>query len=251
MGKLREEGELADRIYAALEKGSSASARSRLRIKLEDLGDSVDDELELFKVFHKVFRQDKALDEAMEELGFGKISEFNLLEHSAEQGLLVQGFSTMYETYFGAEGVGSQKHFLHQNTGNLVKIKLADDGGSRMRVNVHAGRKLVVRDIISSDPYCVLSYSDPGYDQVQRRKTEVVKRNLSPVWKTAMDFKSVTSGGKILIEVWDQDMIGEDDFMGRVVISMSEINFAEGKHDWFALEGVQSGEIRVRIAFLD
>ncbi|KAM0032394.1 putative C2 domain-containing protein [Helianthus debilis subsp. tardiflorus] len=45
-----------------------------------------------------------------------------------------------------------------------------------LRVHIHRGVNLAVRDVTSSDPYVIIRMGK------QKLKTRVVKKNINPVW---------------------------------------------------------------------
>jgi CRP-like cAMP-binding protein len=56
-------------------------------------------------------------------------------------------------------------------------------------------------------------------------KTKVMWRNLRPQWNETMQFEigqtPRPSDAVVLVEVYDKDMVGQDDFMGRVIIKVA------------------------------
>jgi serine/threonine protein kinase len=57
-------------------------------------------------------------------------------------------------------------------------------------------------------------------------KTDVVKNSLSPNWISGnclFHGEMPEEGGCLLIEVWDKDMVGSDDFLGQTVINYEEL----------------------------
>ena len=90
-------------------------------------------------------------------------------------------------------------------------------------------------------------------------KTEVLWRNLKPMWNVHFQIEigphPNPKGGVVMVEVYDSDIIGDDDFMGRVVLKMSELP-ARPKTKWYPLlhrslsekqGGLQvSGEVKMR-----
>ena len=72
-----------------------------------------------------------------------------------------------------------------------------------------------------SDPYYYI-YRLVGQNKIKIYKSEIIKKNLNPVWKTAyidldnLDSNCLASDEKYLIEVYDYDKYGSDDFIGSV-----------------------------------
>ena len=120
----------------------------------------------------------------------------------------------------------------------------------RLDLVIISGRDLVVSDrkTLSSDPYCYVSCG-----KSKRLRTKIKYQTLQPVWGELFKFKKPMDGGdvgltgrdQVTIEVYDYDEIGNDDFMGKVVIDLSYvidkmgyIDKAGSTHmEWFALGG--------------
>ncbi|GFY86727.1 calcium-dependent lipid-binding (CaLB domain) family protein [Actinidia rufa] len=71
-----------------------------------------------------------------------------------------------------------------------------------LRIHVHRGINLAIRDVRSSDPYVV------------KLKTRVVKKNLNPEWNEDLTLSISDSNIPIKISVYDKDTFSLDDKMG-------------------------------------
>nr|TKW22452.1 hypothetical protein SEVIR_4G229600v2 [Setaria viridis] len=83
-----------------------------------------------------------------------------------------------------------------------------------LKVKVIRGTKLAVRDLISSDPYVVLTLGQ------QKAKTSVIKRNLNPVWNEELKLSVPQKYGPLKLEVFDHDLLSRDDKMGEAEIDL-------------------------------
>ncbi|CAN6177584.1 unnamed protein product [Urochloa humidicola] len=83
-----------------------------------------------------------------------------------------------------------------------------------LKVKVIKGTKLAVRDLISSDPYVVLTLGQ------QKAKTSVIKRNLNPVWNEELKLSVPQKYGPVKLEVFDYDLLSRDDKMGEAEIDL-------------------------------
>lgn len=83
-----------------------------------------------------------------------------------------------------------------------------------LKVKVLSGTNLAVRDMLSSDPYVVLTLGK------QRVQTSVVTSNLNPVWNEELKLSVPESYGALKLEVYDQDMLSADDVMGEAEIDL-------------------------------
>ncbi len=79
-------------------------------------------------------------------------------------------------------------------------------GGYTLIVRVESGRNMVIRDILTSDPYCILRYKDPGYAKVQEKRTSTCHSTLNPTWGEKLFFMDVGPRGRLKLEVWDEDL---------------------------------------------
>ncbi|KAL6839477.1 hypothetical protein ACP4OV_030747 [Aristida adscensionis] len=83
-----------------------------------------------------------------------------------------------------------------------------------LKVKVIRGTKLAVRDLISSDPYVILTLGQ------QKAKTKVIKRNLNPVWNEELKLSVPQHYGPLRLEVFDYDMLSRDDKMGEAEVDL-------------------------------
>ncbi len=239
------EDQLAQIFHSVLSQRAKTPTVRRLQIRLREA--NAKDELNQYKLLHQACQNDPELDRAFEIAGVGLISAVDPLSLQPRRGDFVQAFNRMIETWWTEDGTrGSARRGLAQ--ANLQRLMPKPiKGGQSVRVYVHAGKTLIVSDLISSDPYCVLTYKDPTHDIVQRHKTPVQRNTTSPRWNEPLSFEGITPDGILKIEVWDHDTIGEDDFMGSVEIHMGTVDLQNGTHGWYTLEGVASGQLRVQI----
>ncbi|XP_068648355.1 GTPase activating protein 1-like [Aristolochia californica] len=78
-----------------------------------------------------------------------------------------------------------------------------------LKVRVVRGINLAVRDIRSSDPYCVLRMGNK-----LKLKTGVIKHNVNPEWNEELTFSVAEPIMPIKIQVYDKDTFTQDDSMG-------------------------------------
>lgn len=123
----------------------------------------------------------------------------------------------------------------------------------RLDVRVIKARNLRAMDSNGfSDPYVKLQLGK------QRFKTKVVKMNLNPAWD--QEFSFVVGDGRDVLKfyVYDEDMLGIDDFLGQVKVSLEDVlaaeNFSLGTR-WYQLlpksksdKAVDCGEICVAMS---
>ncbi|KAM1157875.1 hypothetical protein TB2_027994 [Malus domestica] len=86
-----------------------------------------------------------------------------------------------------------------------------------IKVNVVRGTNLVVRDMVTSDPYVILAL---GHQSV---KTRVIKNNLNPVWNESLMLSIPDHIPPLKVLVYDKDTFKADDFMGEAEIDIQPL----------------------------
>ncbi|KAK7405508.1 hypothetical protein VNO78_06871 [Psophocarpus tetragonolobus] len=89
-----------------------------------------------------------------------------------------------------------------------------------IKVNVVKGTHLAVRDVMTSDPYVILSL---GHQSV---KTRVIKNNLNPVWNESLMLSIPENIPPLKVLVYDKDTFSTDDFMGEAEIDIQPLVIA-------------------------
>ncbi|KAF9309743.1 hypothetical protein BG003_009387 [Podila horticola] len=115
-----------------------------------------------------------------------------------------------------------------------------------------------------SNPYIKLAVGGHKF------ATQVIRKNLDPVWDAAFDFEIEAQSlpDQITLMFWDKDRWGRDDFLGRVNIPFEaasiwadgkpkHFNDAENEAMWFKLASMPgkfskiTGEVEVKLGFFD
>ncbi|KAA8537320.1 hypothetical protein F0562_026993 [Nyssa sinensis] len=86
-----------------------------------------------------------------------------------------------------------------------------------IKVNVVRGTNLAVRDMMTSDPYVILSL---GHQSV---KTRVIKSSLNPVWNEQLMLSIPEHIPFLKLLVYDKDTFSTDDFMGEAEIDIQPL----------------------------
>ncbi|XP_071708846.1 probable ADP-ribosylation factor GTPase-activating protein AGD11 [Rutidosis leptorrhynchoides] len=86
-----------------------------------------------------------------------------------------------------------------------------------IKVNVVKGTNLAVRDMMTSDPYVILSLG------TQSVKTRVIKSNLNPVWNEKLMLSIPNYIPPLKVIVYDRDTFKADDFMGDAEIDIQPL----------------------------
>merc|ERR1711934_515164 len=81
----------------------------------------------------------------------------------------------------------------------------------KLIVTVVRGNRLIKCDLFGkSDPYVKLVHN--GNSQ----KTTWLKNTTDPVYNQDFEFRNVGQSDTILVQVWDHDTLGKDNFMGEL-----------------------------------
>jgi len=126
--------------------------------------------------------------------------------------------------------------------------------GGTVTLDVIAGRSLASKDSNGlSDPYCEIYLLDENgkHDKKPKHKTKVIKKSLSPEWKETFTLETNSNTSGILIQMFDEDKVGTDEFMGRIILPTTK--FQMDAQEWITLEQGDkpdevSGDICVKVS---
>ncbi|XP_066508078.1 extended synaptotagmin-2 isoform X2 [Hoplias malabaricus] len=96
-----------------------------------------------------------------------------------------------------------------------------------------------------SDPYGVIKIGN------QLFQSKVIKDNLNPRWNEVYEAYVCENANapNLEIELFDEDP-DEDDFLGRLVIDVAELQKEQKVDEWFVLEEVASGKLHLKLEWL-
>ncbi|KAG0503122.1 hypothetical protein HPP92_003194 [Vanilla planifolia] len=86
-----------------------------------------------------------------------------------------------------------------------------------IKVNIIRGTNLAVRDVVTSDPYVILTLGH------QTMKTRVVKSTLNPVWNERLMLSIPDPVPPLRLQVYDKDTFSTDDKMGEAEIDIQPL----------------------------
>ncbi|XP_049341861.1 rasGAP-activating-like protein 1 [Astyanax mexicanus] len=103
-----------------------------------------------------------------------------------------------------------------------------------LRCHVIEARDLAPRDITgTSDPFTRILYNNLSAE------TSIIKKTRFPHWDETLELSLDEAGecesGSVILEVWDWDMVGKNDFLGKVEIPMSCLHRTPLIQGWFRL----------------
>ncbi|GFP99482.1 probable ADP-ribosylation factor GTPase-activating protein agd11 [Phtheirospermum japonicum] len=108
-----------------------------------------------------------------------------------------------------------KKHYEKQTTGHRIQGMVEFVG--LIKVNIVRGTNLAIRDMVTSDPYVILSLGN------QSMKTRVIKNNLNPVWNESLMLSIPENIPPLKLLVYDKDTFSTDDFMGNAEIDIQPL----------------------------
>uniref|UniRef100_A0A8C8RHE1 RAS protein activator like 1 n=1 Tax=Pelusios castaneus TaxID=367368 RepID=A0A8C8RHE1_9SAUR len=118
-----------------------------------------------------------------------------------------------------------------------LELQVLEEPERRMlHCHVMEARDLAPRDISgTSDPFVRVSWDGHALE------TAIIKKTRFPHWDEVLEFdleKGVpgteAKGSLVSVEVWDWDMVGKNDFLGRVEFSLDALQMSSAK-GWFRL----------------
>ncbi|GAV03864.1 hypothetical protein RvY_14233 [Ramazzottius varieornatus] len=89
-----------------------------------------------------------------------------------------------------------------------------------------------------SDPYCKINLV-PGRASEYKYRTRHIMQTLNPEWKETFTFQSIDPNEihhkQIEITVWDWDRLSADDFLGEVIVDLTDPVHLDGTKRWYPL----------------
>uniref|UniRef100_A0A4W3ILY0 RAS p21 protein activator 4 n=1 Tax=Callorhinchus milii TaxID=7868 RepID=A0A4W3ILY0_CALMI len=113
-----------------------------------------------------------------------------------------------------------------------LQIEICGEASTRkLRCHVFEARDLARKDLNgASDPFVKVRYNG-------KTEESVVKKSCYPRWNEVFEFDlgNTTSENTLYIEVWDWDMVGKNDFLGKVAFNINKLLAIQQKEGWFLL----------------
>ncbi|XP_072326855.1 E3 ubiquitin-protein ligase NEDD4-like isoform X2 [Scyliorhinus torazame] len=99
-----------------------------------------------------------------------------------------------------------------------------EEGCRILRVKIFAGIGLAKKDILgASDPYAKVTLYDQLNGELTSVQTKTIKKTLDPKWNEEFFFRVQPRQHRILFEVFDENRLTRDDFLGLVDIPLHHI----------------------------
>ncbi|OQV14505.1 putative Protein piccolo [Hypsibius exemplaris] len=97
-----------------------------------------------------------------------------------------------------------------------------------------------------SDPYCKLNLV-PARANEYKFRTKCITQTLNPEWKETFSFQSIDPNEihhkSIEITVWDWDRLSADDFLGEVIVDLTDPIHLDGTKRWYPLGERRPGAV--------
>nr|XP_020446136.1 rasGAP-activating-like protein 1 isoform X2 [Monopterus albus]XP_020446137.1 rasGAP-activating-like protein 1 isoform X2 [Monopterus albus] len=118
---------------------------------------------------------------------------------------------------------------------------LKDTEKISLRCQVDEARDLAPRDISgTSDPFARIIFNSHSAE------TSIIKKTRFPHWgetlELELDPEEPIEEGSVTVEVWDWDMVGKNDFLGKVDIPFSCLHKTPLLQGWFRLLPLRNNE---------
>ncbi|OIP35749.1 MAG: hypothetical protein AUK47_16250 [Deltaproteobacteria bacterium CG2_30_63_29] len=136
---------------------------------------------------------------------------------------------------------------LLEKNGATEVVRVSEACTHVLHVEVIAGQNLVIRDLLSSDPYCRVTVSDRTSGTTETLRSLTIPRSLEPRWEARFHFPVGRRGATLRIEVLDEDAFSADDPMGDVHVDVGELPMGRVVEQWYPLLNVKQGEVRLRL----
>ncbi|KAK3426378.1 protein C2-DOMAIN ABA-RELATED 4 [Eucalyptus grandis] len=106
-----------------------------------------------------------------------------------------------------------------------------------LRIHIHRGVNLAIRDVKSSDPYIIVKFGK------QKLKTRVIRKNTNPEWNEDLTLTVADHNLPVQLFVYDKDRLSFDDKMGDAEFEIGP--FVEALR--MRLDELPSGTIITRV----
>ncbi|XP_005986917.1 ras GTPase-activating protein 4 [Latimeria chalumnae] len=106
------------------------------------------------------------------------------------------------------------------------------DASQKLCCSVFEARDLARKDRNgASDPFVRVQYNG------RTQESSVIKKSCYPRWNETFEFELNDSGSenRLNVEVWDWDLVGKNDFLGKVVFNINNLQAVRKEEGWFRL----------------
>ncbi|XP_029471772.1 protein piccolo [Rhinatrema bivittatum] len=134
----------------------------------------------------------------------------------------------------------ASKTHSHPITGDIQLQINYDKHLGNLIIHILQARNLVPRDNNGySDPF-VKVYLLPGRGAEYKRRTKYVQKSLNPEWNQTVIYKNISmeqlKKKTLEVAVWDYDRFSSNDFLGEVLIDLSNTSHLDNAPRWYPLK---------------
>ena len=151
--------------------------------------------------------------------------------------LLLQDESSLHDEFYKGRLRVSLKYTPQ------AKVRSSSSKTSRtigtLHITIHQAEDLPIMDEHGLTDATVKMYLLPNQSSSGKRKTQIIKHSLNPVWNEQFTYENIcledlTSGRVLEVTVWDYDRRGSNDFIGglRIGPSPGSVAAAAKPKDW-------------------
>ncbi|XP_066923959.1 E3 ubiquitin-protein ligase NEDD4-like isoform X2 [Clytia hemisphaerica] len=106
--------------------------------------------------------------------------------------------------------------------GEGQSIHVSEEGYDVFKVRIVGAKNLAKKDIFGlSDPYCMIKLFHDRENPFDKFNTSTVKKTLNPKWDFEFHCLVKTDRDKMLLEIFDENRVTRDDFLGETEIPFS------------------------------
>nr|XP_058949787.1 rab-3-interacting molecule unc-10-like isoform X6 [Pocillopora verrucosa] len=123
-------------------------------------------------------------------------------------------------------------------TGRLQLKLFYDEDAANLNVTVVGAEGLAPKETTTPPNPYIRIYFLPDKSMQSKRRTKTAMKSFNPKWNQTFVYPcrpQKFSGRALEVTVWDYDKVGSSEFIGEVVLSMSEANL-DGNGYWYPLK---------------
>ena len=139
---------------------------------------------------------------------------------------------------FSVRLLPEEKRLRERKVGGQVKLTIRHENETLSVMVMHV-KNLSPRAASSlADPYVKL-YLLPDPIKATKLKTQIARRTLNPTYNETLVYNCMSEPAarqrQLQVTVWDHDSLGENEFLGGVLIDLRNVDLRKGVTRWFTL----------------
>ena len=143
---------------------------------------------------------------------------------------------------FSVRLLPEEKRQRERKVGGQVKLSIGYENET-LRVMVMHAKGLSPRAASSlADPYVKL-YLLPDPIKATKQKTQIARRTLNPTYNETLEYCRMSEPAvkqrQLQVTVWDHDSLGENEFLGGVLIDLDKLDLNKATARWYTLQDLR------------